>query len=421
MTAPSNFSALSLNLSLDGSGLSIPGLESGFSPALSRPGEGFFQLFQGQLQNQAPESGDMQQWYSLLQQQSSAQNSPLSGLEDGSVLPSSLLQEGKGLPQLNERLNALQDESDEIYQQAMAMLAMLSEPQADGSPDMEAIRSNLEQMPLSLRQAVNQAINLRREQAGGEFAKDGDSLQALVADMDAAGDEAVADVVEQVMNFRQTMAQSTPAANLENFQTAMAALLEGRNARGGLTSGNAAGSEAMSAAAAAAASAAAAQSSTQSANAATPPTITVPVGEAGWGDELADRMQWMVGRNIQSAEIKVTPANLGPVEMKISMNNDQASVTLVSQHAPVREAMEAALPRLREMFADQGINQLNVNVSGQNASGQQQERQGQQADESDGTVWAGDVDAEADEESGDNGDASVRVVSSERPGVDYYA
>ena len=55
MTAPSNFSALSLNLSLDGSGLSIPGLESGFSPALSQPGEGFFQLFQGQLQNQAPE------------------------------------------------------------------------------------------------------------------------------------------------------------------------------------------------------------------------------------------------------------------------------------------------------------------------------------------------------------------------------
>ena len=95
--------------------------------------------------------------------------------------------------------------------------------------------------------------------------------------------------------------------------------------------------------------------------AATP--IDCHVGTANWGTELGQRVVWMTGQNQQVAHINVTPPQLGPIEIQLNITNDQASAVFVSPHAAVRDAVEAALPRLREMLADSGISLGNVDVS----------------------------------------------------------
>jgi len=86
-----------------------------------------------------------------------------------------------------------------------------------------------------------------------------------------------------------------------------------------------------------------------------------------WGKVLSSRVVWMAREGIQQAELRLNPAKLGPVDVKLHMNNDQANVTFVAQNAATRDALEQALPRLRESFQENGMNLANANVSDQQA------------------------------------------------------
>ena len=98
-----------------------------------------------------------------------------------------------------------------------------------------------------------------------------------------------------------------------------------------------------------------------------------PVGQAGWGQELGNRIVWMTGKEVDSAQIRVNPPQLGPVEVRINLNQDQASVAFTAQNASVRDAIEAAVPKLREMLSSQQLNLVNVDISQQSFSNQQQQ------------------------------------------------
>jgi len=101
-------------------------------------------------------------------------------------------------------------------------------------------------------------------------------------------------------------------------------------------------------------------------------TLSVPFNQAGWDKALGERVQWMAGQGIQRANIKLNPAHLGPMEIRIQIQNDQANVQFTSAHGVVRDALEAALPRLREMFDNAGVELTDVDVSGQSFAEQQQ-------------------------------------------------
>lgn len=90
-----------------------------------------------------------------------------------------------------------------------------------------------------------------------------------------------------------------------------------------------------------------------------------PVSHPEWGRELGERVSWMAGKSVQSAELRLNPARLGPLEVHVQIQNDQASVTIASHHAAVRELLEQAIPRLREMLVAQQFSQVNVDVSQQ--------------------------------------------------------
>lgn len=117
----------------------------------------------------------------------------------------------------------------------------------------------------------------------------------------------------------------------------------------------------------------------QAATPAAPPVsgaISQPVSSPSWGDVLGDRVMWMVGQQQQGAELRLNPPSLGPLEIKLSMSDGQATLTFNTQHMPVKEALEAATPRLREMFGESGINlgnvSVNVGLSSQQQQGEQQ-------------------------------------------------
>jgi flagellar hook-length control protein FliK len=90
--------------------------------------------------------------------------------------------------------------------------------------------------------------------------------------------------------------------------------------------------------------------------------------QGGWSEAVVDRVMVMSSQNLKSAEIQLDPAELGRLEVRISVNQEQSQVTFASPHAGVREALDSQMHRLRELFAQQGMNQLDVNVSDQSLS-----------------------------------------------------
>lgn len=108
-----------------------------------------------------------------------------------------------------------------------------------------------------------------------------------------------------------------------------------------------------------------AQPSTVQANSslATPAPITTPMGGESWSQAMGDRIMWMVGKGMQAASIRINPPNLGPIQVQLSVQNEQASVQMVVQHGAVKEALDAAMPRLREMMHESNLQLVNVDVS----------------------------------------------------------
>jgi len=84
-----------------------------------------------------------------------------------------------------------------------------------------------------------------------------------------------------------------------------------------------------------------------------------------WNRVLSSRVVWMASEGIQQAALKLNPANLGPVEVRLHLQNEQASVSFIAHNAATREALEQALPRLRESFVENGLELTDADVSDQ--------------------------------------------------------
>ena len=95
----------------------------------------------------------------------------------------------------------------------------------------------------------------------------------------------------------------------------------------------------------------------------------------------------MVKKDMHMAELKLNPRHLGPIEVKIAMSQDQVTtVHMSASHGTTREALEAAIPRLREMLNESGLTQVDVNVS------QHSNQQRQQAQDDNGHAPRGSFD-----------------------------
>ena len=90
--------------------------------------------------------------------------------------------------------------------------------------------------------------------------------------------------------------------------------------------------------------------------------LELPLGNAQWGNQVLQRVAWLTGHGIAAAEIHLNPPELGPMQVRVDQRQDSATVVFSSHHASTREAIEASLPRLRELFNEQGLDLLDVDI-----------------------------------------------------------
>jgi flagellar hook-length control protein FliK len=136
---------------------------------------------------------------------------------------------------------------------------------------------------------------------------------------------------------------------------------------------------------------AAAQAATSAQGA--PHALPVPqaVGAPGWDREVGNQVAWLAHQTGGKAELVLTPPQMGRIEVSVSVTGDQANATFISANPVVREALESALPRLREVLAEAGIQLGQAQVGAENMrQSAQQEKNGDNpaADRAPGSIAA---------------------------------
>ncbi|MEX2482660.1 MAG: flagellar hook-length control protein FliK [Gammaproteobacteria bacterium] len=93
------------------------------------------------------------------------------------------------------------------------------------------------------------------------------------------------------------------------------------------------------------------------------PSSALPVRDpALFAERLNQQVSVMLSQHAQHARLAVNPPDLGPVDVRVTVIGDEATVHLAAAHAATREALEEALPRLRAAFLDSGIALGNAGV-----------------------------------------------------------
>jgi flagellar hook-length control protein FliK len=99
--------------------------------------------------------------------------------------------------------------------------------------------------------------------------------------------------------------------------------------------------------------------------------VSTPATAPNWHEDLGNKVSMLVGKEASSAELIFTPPHLGRVEVQLSVSGDQTTATFVAATPAAREALEQALPKLREFLAESGINLASASVGGDAMAGQE--------------------------------------------------
>lgn len=134
-------------------------------------------------------------------------------------------------------------------------------------------------------------------------------------------------------------------------------------------------------------------------------------------EQLAERIQMMLAKNLKSVDIRLDPPELGRMQIRMTMNSDVATVQFTVANQQSRDIVEQSMPRLREMLAQQGVQLADTSVQ-QQSSGQQQ---GQMAD---GSSSQGGTATNSDSFDGDEMEGSINLdmnIAEKSDGISFYA
>ncbi len=94
-------------------------------------------------------------------------------------------------------------------------------------------------------------------------------------------------------------------------------------------------------------------------------SLSVPtsIRDQGWASDFGQKIVWLAGNDKHSAQITLNPPQMGPIEISLSLDKGSATASFTSANSEVRNALETAMPKLREMFASAGIELGQTNVS----------------------------------------------------------
>jgi len=104
--------------------------------------------------------------------------------------------------------------------------------------------------------------------------------------------------------------------------------------------------------------------------------MTTPVNQKQWGNEFSKRITMLVNNGQQQiAELRLNPAHLGPLSVRLQLDDDQANISFVTNHQAVKEAIELSLPKLKEQLQQQGLDLGNVDVGQPNSDNEEAKNQ----------------------------------------------
>ena len=90
--------------------------------------------------------------------------------------------------------------------------------------------------------------------------------------------------------------------------------------------------------------------------------VNAHLHSAAWPQQFGDKIVWLAKNEQQSAQLTINPPQLGPIQISLNLSGDQASIAFASPHAEVRQAIESAMPQLKEMLSSAGISLGQSNV-----------------------------------------------------------
>ena len=84
--------------------------------------------------------------------------------------------------------------------------------------------------------------------------------------------------------------------------------------------------------------------------------------------QLNEKIRWMVNARNTMAEIRLDPPELGSMQVRVNVAGDAASVSFVVQSQQAKDALAEAMPKLRDMLSEQGIELGDAEVRKDNSS-----------------------------------------------------
>lgn len=136
--------------------------------------------------------------------------------------------------------------------------------------------------------------------------------------------------------------------------------------------------------------------------------------------QLSEKIRWMVNARNTMAEIRLDPPELGSMQVRVNVAGDAASVSFVVQSQQAKDALADAMPKLRDMLSEQGIELGDAQVRKDNSSGQEN---GQQLA---GDNHQGQGAGNRGENDGVDDTDGMRVIEqsisrADKGGIDFYA
>ncbi|MBL0710749.1 MAG: flagellar hook-length control protein FliK [Colwellia sp.] len=149
---------------------------------------------------------------------------------------------------------------------------------------------------------------------------------------------------------------------------------------------------------------------------------TIAIFRKDFTDAVKDKVMLMVSQKLQRFDISLDPPEFGNMQVRVNLQNEQASVSFIVQNQQAKEALEQNMHKLRDMLAEQGVDVGSASVEQQskqpsNQSGNQSGNQSSNAESTNNQQ--GDDFLQADDMAEHT--LSAKVISASANAVDYYA
>lgn len=80
-----------------------------------------------------------------------------------------------------------------------------------------------------------------------------------------------------------------------------------------------------------------------------------PLHSTGFAPEMAARLSLAAADGVQQAQLHLNPAEMGPVQVQIVLDGQQAQISFVAEQADTRAVLEKSLPELAGALREQGL------------------------------------------------------------------